>query len=233
MHQDHLLIPEANQPFFVSVKGNYVPMVKTPKNFYVYLRWTENYILKNKDREYINASAGGAHIEGARLMSLNEVLATYLKDTFVDAVKTLSRVGLWRDASVHRHIRSRVHTARKGLPKLDALLRTGQAIAEEMALVVEGKKKLKSAVDEQRFSKKAESFFKRLGRVRLFDLFLHTVKLDSHLMAFHIKQYRVQEKGFAQVIMRFPGLFKKVLSMSTVFQQALCTFPEKRRRVKQ
>ena len=221
MHEDHNLKPVDNQAFFVTVRGNYQPFVKTPKNFYVFLRWTENFIQKYPDRVYINAGAGGARIEGALLELAGEVLEKRLGESSVNVREILEKVQRRDNGALRRKVLSRAAQARKEMRKLDKYFKEGTRLAKEVSRVIKGEIKLKSAREEDRFASRVRKFFQKLGRVKAFELFNQTVKLESYLMSFSMKQERVRQKGYSDAMLQMPSLFQKLTEMLPVFRKCL------------
>lgn len=68
---------------FFAVKANDGGEVLTDRVFYQFLRFFTYWIEKKPDREYINATEGGAFIEGTKIMTLREVLDRFCT-TLVD-----------------------------------------------------------------------------------------------------------------------------------------------------
>lgn len=71
------MMPEENTEKFIRVPGNYEEEVPTLKNLDGYRKWFEEYIRswkKKRVTEFINATEGGAKIEGTTLMTLAEVI---------------------------------------------------------------------------------------------------------------------------------------------------------------
>lgn len=54
--------------------------VVTPRNMYTFLKWFEDAIACNPERTYINATEGGARIQGTRVMTLREALERYCRE---------------------------------------------------------------------------------------------------------------------------------------------------------
>lgn len=70
-------MPEENTEKFIKVPGNYEEEVPTLKNLDSYRRWFGEYIewwTKGHEAVFINATEGGARIEGTELMTLAEVI---------------------------------------------------------------------------------------------------------------------------------------------------------------
>jgi|GEM_PF-443479 len=219
MHEGRCLPVEQKELGFFEIPGNYEPVVVTPKNFYVFIRWTEAFIAKNPGRRYINASAGGARIEGATLMPLDQVLEKYLSDTAVDTAELFTTMLRERLPQISRPIRKRVAVALRELKTLHKYFERGSRMSQEMVAVVEGKKGFKTEKEERKFSAKVKKFFTRLGEFKTFKLFDNTVKIDSHLMSFTIRNTRINEQGYSQAILRMPGMFDKLKETSRVFRE--------------
>lgn len=62
------------------VEDNEGNLVETRYDYHKYLTWFENVIASEPDVEVIDATEGGAKIHGAKVMTLREVIDTYLKD---------------------------------------------------------------------------------------------------------------------------------------------------------
>ncbi len=75
------------------VKGNYDDKVLTGQTFYVFISSFEKYLRQNPHVEIINATSGGAFIEGAKLIRLAEVMARYeradARDGFMHTVREI------------------------------------------------------------------------------------------------------------------------------------------------
>ncbi|MDR3562377.1 MAG: DUF115 domain-containing protein [Negativicutes bacterium] len=73
------VITEAEQETmaYLKVKANDGGQVITGRNFYQFLCFFESWIRQKPDRNYINATEGGALIEGTKILTLREVLDQY------------------------------------------------------------------------------------------------------------------------------------------------------------
>lgn len=66
--------PESEEKKYVYVKGNVEETVKTRPDWYMYLKWYERTMKSTSDDiRVINATEGGAYIEGMEIMTLREV----------------------------------------------------------------------------------------------------------------------------------------------------------------
>jgi hypothetical protein len=61
------------------VKANDGGKLLTDRSFYQFLTFFQDWIEKYSEREYINATEGGAYIQGTKLMTLQEVLTQYCR----------------------------------------------------------------------------------------------------------------------------------------------------------
>lgn len=66
---------------YLYVKANDGGKLLTDRSFYQFLTFFQHWIEKYPEREYINATEGGAFIEGTKLMTLQEVLTQYCQET--------------------------------------------------------------------------------------------------------------------------------------------------------
>lgn len=71
------VITGQEQRGYLRVKANDGGEVRTDAVYYQFLKWFENWFKQFPDRKYINATEGGALIEGAVAMTLREVIDRY------------------------------------------------------------------------------------------------------------------------------------------------------------
>ena len=64
------------------VPGNYAETVPTTTIFYTYLRSVEQYVRSRPDNVFVNATEGGARIEGMQLMHLDEAVEAHCTTPF-------------------------------------------------------------------------------------------------------------------------------------------------------
>lgn len=69
-----------DQAVLLRVPANDGGEVLTPRNMYTFLKWFESAIPNFPDRTVINATEGGARIEGTRVMTLREVIDRYCRE---------------------------------------------------------------------------------------------------------------------------------------------------------
>ena len=82
---------ETGNMAYLKVKANDGGQVITGRNFYQFLCFFESWIRQKPDRDYINATEGGAFIEGTKIMTLREVLDQYCMET-IEVQKTIHQV---------------------------------------------------------------------------------------------------------------------------------------------
>ncbi|QIB27503.1 motility associated factor glycosyltransferase family protein [Caloranaerobacter azorensis] len=61
----------------IEIEDIYGNKVYTSKVWLSFLRWFELYIRENPEKEYIDATEGGAKIKGTNIMTLNEAIEKY------------------------------------------------------------------------------------------------------------------------------------------------------------
>lgn len=76
-HYENNIISGNEQRGYFWIKANEGGQVQTDRAFYLYLRWFETWFKEFPDRDYINATEGGAFIEGTKIMTLREVVNQY------------------------------------------------------------------------------------------------------------------------------------------------------------
>lgn len=85
---------DVNDEQYVMVKGVYEDEVPTDRIFCTYRKWFEDRIADNPDLNVINATEGGAYIEGATHMTLKEALEKYCVGTELDFRKIIDDSGM-------------------------------------------------------------------------------------------------------------------------------------------
>jgi hypothetical protein len=88
-YEDIVMTDIGNDKYF-KVKANNGGQVYTDRIFYQFLKFFEIWIQKKPDREYINATEGGAFITGTKVMTLREVLDQFCTKP-VDAQKVIQQ----------------------------------------------------------------------------------------------------------------------------------------------
>lgn len=70
-------MPEENTENMIKVKGNYVDKIPTKENFRMFIEWFNDYIKgirEHSDVRIVNATEGGAYLEGTELCTLKDIL---------------------------------------------------------------------------------------------------------------------------------------------------------------
>ena len=76
-------MPEEDTKGMIMVKGNYQDKVPTLRNLKVYLDWFNDYIRECKNHQdirVVNATEGGALIQGTEIMKLKEILTEFCRE---------------------------------------------------------------------------------------------------------------------------------------------------------
>ena len=103
----------------VELEGYFGDMVKSSDEFWIYLEWFENEIIKRTDVTMINATEGGAKIHGALQMRFEEAIANYcnveidMENIFESTEKWLSKNEIADIAKDFKNIINEVSIIRK------------------------------------------------------------------------------------------------------------------------
>jgi len=127
-------MPEEDTKNMITVKGNYVDKIPTRRDFRIFLDWFEMYIKGAKEHEgirVINATEGGAYIEGTEVMTL--------KDAIEEVCSKEVFHGIPDD---YEEIRKTAILLEKTYQKLDKLSRSGTVGRENTLKLLKRVKKL-------------------------------------------------------------------------------------------
>lgn len=115
----------------VQVKGNDGTMLDTDYQMDMYRKWIENEILKlPEDITVINATEGGAKIEGAKVMTLKEVIDSYTKE--IDFEKLLQEVPLAFSEEERQDIINEIKEEPKRLEEVKENIKKATKVAEQL-----------------------------------------------------------------------------------------------------
>ncbi len=115
----------------VQVKGNDGTMLDTDYQMDMYRKWIENEILKlPEDITVINATEGGAKIEGAKVMTLKEVIDSCTKE--IDFEKLLQKVPLAFSEEERQDIINEIKEEPKRLEEVKENIKKATEVAEQL-----------------------------------------------------------------------------------------------------
>lgn len=115
----------------VQVKGNDGTMLDTDYQMDMYRKWIENEILKlPEDITVINATEGGAKIEGAKVMTLKEVIDSCTKE--IDFEKLLQEVPLAFSEEERQDIIAEIKEEPKRLEEVKENIKKATEVAEQL-----------------------------------------------------------------------------------------------------
>ena len=115
----------------VQVKGNDGTMLDTDYQMDMYRKWIENEILKlPEDITVINATEGGAKIEGAKVMTLKEVIDSCTKE--IDFEKLLQEVPLAFSEEERQDIINEIKEEPKRLEEVKENIKKATKVAEQL-----------------------------------------------------------------------------------------------------
>lgn len=151
-------MPKEDTKKMIRVKGNYVDEIPTRRDFRVFLEWFEMYIKKVREHHelrVINATEGGAYIEGTELSTLKDVIEELCVEE-VDFGKKINEMEsafsaeerekiveyLHSIPGEYEQIRKDAQTLGKIYKKLDKLSRSGNMGQENARKLLKRVKKL-------------------------------------------------------------------------------------------
>jgi len=138
---------------YFPIKANDGGKILTDRSFYQFLTFFENWIEKYPEREYINATEGGAFIQGTTVMTLQEVLHQYCQKA-VDVQKVIQEA---QDAF-------EVPSLEPVLEKLEMRLRDTNKTILEARNAIKRLKQLEKAC-EARQAKKMQQHLKAINKI--------------------------------------------------------------------
>lgn len=151
-YENHIYSGGESMNFF-KVKANDGGKLITDRAFYQFIVFFEAWIEKYPQREYINATEGGAYIEGTKLMTLREVLDQYCQKA-VDVKEVI------REAQTSFE-----------LPKMEAILKKLELrLKDTNKTIIEANKAIKHLKQlekacENRQAKKMQQHLKTVGGI--------------------------------------------------------------------
>jgi hypothetical protein len=135
------------------VKANDGEQLLTSRSFYQFLTFFESWIEKYPECKYINATEGGAYIQGTTLMTLREVLDQYCQK----AVNVLEVIRKAQDSF-------KVPSFEPILEKLELRLKDTNKVKNEANKAIERLKQLEKAC-ENRQGKKMQQHLKAVNKI--------------------------------------------------------------------
>lgn len=151
-------MPEEDTKNMVMVKGNYVDKIPTRRDFRIFLDWFNMYIKGAKEHEgirVINATEGGAYIEGTEVMALKDAIEEACREEVhfsekIDGMESSFSKEERQKAIDYLHsipgeyeeIRKTAGLLQKTYKKLDKLSRSGNVNRENMLKLLKRVKKL-------------------------------------------------------------------------------------------
>ncbi len=183
----------------ISVPGNYQEKVKTSKVFSQFLRHYERDVLTYKG-EVINATEGGAKIEGTILMTFQEAIDKYVKediDTLEVIKKNLKTPNLKTKKREVKELLKKIHDAIRFSDSLVEKLNIGVQNCLEFEEIVKVDSELE---DKDNFAKckelikKIESTQEPFGSQEFYLIFMHYVQSYYIKASMDINHYKYKIK---------------------------------------
>jgi hypothetical protein len=208
------------------VKANDGGQLLTDRAFYQFLTFFQDWIARYSDREYINATEGGAYIKGTKLMTLQEVLDQHCQKA-IDAQQII------REAQASFIVTDLVPI----LEKLELRLKDSNQIIVEANHAIKSLKQLKKAC-EVRQVKKMQQHLKVISKIyekfendpyicEVAEWFVHT---DIHgvLARTYVAEYS-EKDDFHAAIADYSIYYEKVLEGTKRIESLLANCIKKMR----
>lgn len=152
----------------VEVRGYDGTVLKTDYQMDMYRRWIENEILKlPPDIEVIDATEGGAIIEGAKIQTLKEVIDSCTEE--VDFEKLLREVPLEFSDEERKHIIQRIKREPKRLEKIKEYIKEAAEVVEQLKKADAGRE----IEEEKRLLKEFNKLNKKIQKEPVQDLLFY------------------------------------------------------------
>ncbi|WP_427338109.1 motility associated factor glycosyltransferase family protein [Caloranaerobacter sp. DY30410] len=116
----------------IEIEDIYGNRVYTSKVWLSFLRWFELYIRKNTEKEYIDATEGGAKIKGTKIMTLKEAIEKYCTEEANIAERFLNTDDSHSDCEKITYSLKRLKELRKNLMKVKKKSMLGIKFSKKM-----------------------------------------------------------------------------------------------------
>jgi hypothetical protein len=123
-HIDETEVIDQNKEKLVYIEGYDGEPVPTKIEYIIFLRWIEDFVSIYGDREYINATEGGAHIKGTEQFTFEEVIKKYNEVYDIKNADTK----LFRSNNVEEHLEKLL----MDLKECIAVSKTGVKLASDL-----------------------------------------------------------------------------------------------------
>lgn len=208
---------------FLKVKANNGEMVDTGRDLYAFLKWFELWIAERKDRLYINATEGGAHIAGTKTSTLKEAISNYctkdidVKETVAKACQQYKTPD--RDAILNKFFNFQIQSKNlhkytaQGidlLKKLEKICLTNDKDQQQKELLLRRVKKIYRKLEQNEILKLVESLVPKgvntvLARVYKY----HRTDNDTYLDA--IANYTVYLENIKEGCQNFDTIISELI----------------------
>ncbi len=176
-------MPEIDMTGKVKVKGNYEETVWTDPSFTLFIDWFDEYIAGMKEHStvrVINATEGGAYIQGTELMTLEEAIAQNCKDETVDYRALIENM----KPDFSEEEKQKIICYLKSIPdKFDAIIACADKLRKEYETIFQMGKKHK--VDKQKYLKslkKIKKYTKECDQLEMYDMIENSIPLAEYIL---------------------------------------------------
>lgn len=132
---------ESDNPGWIPVEDVFGGTVYTTKDYFYYLKWFEQNIVMRPDVEVIDATEGGAKIKGSTIMTLQEVIDRYCKNSY-DIESIISNVPYAFTTPQKRIIKGWICESKMILKKLVEQLKEGIDLSNQADILSKKEREL-------------------------------------------------------------------------------------------
>ncbi|WP_285719676.1 6-hydroxymethylpterin diphosphokinase MptE-like protein [Pelosinus sp. IPA-1] len=227
IYEDKVYCGGENASYF-QVKANDGGKLLTDRAFYQFLIFFEQWIDRYSDREYINATEGGAFIPGTKIMTLREVIDEYCQETTIDVQELI------REAQIS----FKIPNMEPILEKLELRLKDAKKTIIDANKAIKHLKQLEKACEDEQ-TKKMQQHLKAVTKIyKKFenDPYIREVveayfqhELHGIFSRTHTAEYS-EEDDFHAAIADYRIYYEKVLEGTKALEDLLHRCIEKFRR---
>lgn len=172
---------EAEEFDHVMLPGNVEEMVETRGDFYVYWIWFNQAVKEAEGiMEVINATEGGARIEGTKIMTLQEAVDTYCVKEF-DVASIFDKEDYIFPQDKLGEVYDELVSKRKEISKLKSVAKEASEAARRCAVLVERNDRGKEFKDKNKHLSKIGKFFDEDMAASLVNKYVESLLLQQDM----------------------------------------------------
>lgn len=217
---DHIMIP-----------GNVEEMVETRGDFYVYWIWFNQAVKEAEGfMEVINATEGGARIEGTKIMTLQDAVDTYCVKEY-DVVAIFDKEEPIFPQDNLKEVYTYLVGKRKEISKLKSVVKEASEAARRCCVLVERHDQGKEFKEKNKILSKTGKLFDEDIAASLVNKYVESLLLQEDMDLYvtedeedkeMLRLYHKLEKDYTVVYNNIDGLLERYDAMLTRLKNELC-----------